>query len=107
MSTSFRKAKRIPHLTTSTLQARNWRRAFLIPCHHNGSGQLCVIWVNDQKVQKPIYYFSNMLRDVETGYSKPEKNIFALIVSVQHLRLYFQANLIIVLTNQPLKTILH
>lgn len=48
-----------------------------------------------------------MLYDVETRYSKPEKNIFALIIFVQCLGPYFQAHSIVVLTNQPLKAILH
>ena len=43
----------------------------------------------------------------EARYSKTEKMIFALIVSAQRLRLYFQAHAIVVLTDQPLRAILH
>ena len=53
-----------------------------------------------------MYYTSRMLRDAEIRYSHMEKIIFSLITSVQHLRSYFQAHPIVVLTEQPLRAIL-
>ena len=46
----------------------------------------------EDKLQKPVYYTSRILRDAETRYSKLEKTIFALIISARRLRPYFQAH---------------
>ncbi|RVW50249.1 Gypsy retrotransposon integrase-like protein 1 [Vitis vinifera] len=59
------------------------------------------------KEQKPIYYVSRALADVETRYSKMELTVLALRSAAQKLRLYFQAHPVIVLTDQPLRSILH
>ena len=59
------------------------------------------------KEQKPIYYVSRALADVETRYSKMELTALALLSAVQKLRPYFQAHPVVVLTNQPLRNILH
>nr|CAN67118.1 hypothetical protein VITISV_035158 [Vitis vinifera] len=59
------------------------------------------------KEQKPIYYVSRALADVETKYSKMELTTLALRSAAQKLRPYFQAHPAIVLTDQPLRNILH
>nr|CAN83045.1 hypothetical protein VITISV_015525 [Vitis vinifera] len=59
------------------------------------------------KEQKPIYYVSRALADVETRYSKIELTALALRSAAQKLRPYFQAHPVIVLTDQPLRNILH
>nr|CAN69925.1 hypothetical protein VITISV_027208 [Vitis vinifera] len=59
------------------------------------------------KEQKPIYYVSRALADVETRYSKMELTALALRSAAQKLCPYFQAHPVIVLTNQPLRNILH
>ncbi|RVX20045.1 hypothetical protein CK203_004759 [Vitis vinifera] len=59
------------------------------------------------KEQKPIYYVSRALADVETRYSKMELTALALRSAAQKLRPYFQAHPVIVLTDQPLRNILH
>ena len=59
------------------------------------------------KEQKPIYYVSRALADVETRYSKMELTSLALRSAAQKLRPYFQAHSVIVLTDQPLRNILH
>ncbi|RVX10802.1 Retrovirus-related Pol polyprotein from transposon 17.6 [Vitis vinifera] len=59
------------------------------------------------KEQKPVYYVSRALADVETRYSKMELTALALRSAVQKLRPIFQAHLVIVLTDQPLRSILH
>ncbi|RVW36080.1 hypothetical protein CK203_079649 [Vitis vinifera] len=55
------------------------------------------------KEQKPIYYVSRALADVETRYSKMELTALALRSAAQKLRPYFQAHPVIVLTDQPLR----
>lgn len=63
--------------------------------------------MDDNRVQKSIYYTSKMLHDAETKYSKLEKIISALIIFAQYLRPYFQAYPIVVIIDQQLKAILH
>ncbi|KAK3027816.1 hypothetical protein RJ639_041984 [Escallonia herrerae] len=57
-------------------------------------------------VQKPIYYVSKVLQDVETRYPKIDKISLALIISARRLRPYFQSHTIVVLTDQPLRKVL-
>ena len=57
--------------------------------------------------QKPIYYVSRALADSETRYSKIEQMALALQSVAQKLRPYFQAHPIVILTDQPLRNILH
>ncbi|KAK2998164.1 hypothetical protein RJ639_025670 [Escallonia herrerae] len=57
-------------------------------------------------VQKPIYYVSKVLQDMETRYPKIDKIALALIISARRLRPYFQSHTIIVLTDQPLRKVL-
>ncbi|XP_034673387.1 uncharacterized protein LOC117904737 [Vitis riparia] len=59
------------------------------------------------KEQKPIYYVSRALADVETRYSKMELTVLAFRSAAQKLRPYFQAHPVVVLTDQPLFNILH
>ena len=55
------------------------------------------------KIQKPVYYTSQVLRGVEGQYLMMEKLAFALVMASWKLRHYFQAHVINVLTNHPLK----
>ncbi|KAK3012431.1 hypothetical protein RJ639_008333 [Escallonia herrerae] len=57
-------------------------------------------------VQKPIYYVSKVIQDVETRYPKIDKLALALIISARRLRPYFQSHTIVVLTDQPLRKVL-
>ena len=55
------------------------------------------------RVQKPVYYTSRALRGVEARYPQIEKLAFALITASRKLRHYFQAHIINVMTDHPLK----
>ncbi|KAK3018233.1 hypothetical protein RJ639_002767 [Escallonia herrerae] len=57
-------------------------------------------------VQKPIYYVSKVLQDMETRYPKIDKIALALIISARRLRPYFQSHTIVVLIDQPLGKVL-
>ena len=59
------------------------------------------------KVQKPVYYTSQALRGAEGRYPLMEKLAFALITSSRKLRHYFQAHVIIVMTDHPLKKMIN
>ena len=61
-----------------------------------------LIWEED-KVQKPIYYITKVLMGAKTKYIKIEKLVFALLIAAKKFCHYFQAHLVIVLTDQPLK----
>ena len=66
-----------------------------------------VLVKEDGKIQKPIYYVSKVLHEAELNYSKIEKFALALITTSRKLRPYFQAHRIEVLTDQPLRNIMH
>ena len=55
------------------------------------------------RVQKPVYYTSRALRGVEGRYPLIEKLSFALITTLKKLRDYFQAHVINIMTDHPLK----
>ena len=53
--------------------------------------------------QRPVYFISKAFRGAEERYPRMEKLAFALVTTVRKLKPYFQAHIIIVLTDQPLK----
>ena len=55
------------------------------------------------RAQKPVYYTSRALRGAERRYPQIEKLAFALITASRKLRHYFQAHVINVMTDHPLK----
>ena len=55
------------------------------------------------KIQKPVYYTSKALRGAEGRYPLIEKLAFALFTASRKLRHYFQAHVINVMTDHPLK----
>ena len=57
----------------------------------------------EDKVQKPVYYTSRALRGTEGRYPLIEKLVFALITTSKKLKHYFQAHVINVMTDHPLK----
>lgn len=65
-----------------------------------------VLMREEEKTQNPIYYVRRSLKGAEIRYSPLENVVFALIVTVQKLVPYFQANHVRVLTNWHLASIL-
>ena len=57
----------------------------------------------ENKVQLPVYYVSQAFQDAKARFPHIEKITFTLIVASRKLRPYFQANLIIVMMDQPIK----
>ena len=53
--------------------------------------------------QLPVYYVNQAFQWAEFMYPRIEKIVFALIVASRKLRQYFQANPILVMTDQPIK----
>lgn len=65
------------------------------------------VLLKDQgRIQKPIYYISKMLVDVETRYLPLEKLALALVHATRKLCHYFQAHMMYVLTKYPLQSLL-
>ena len=57
----------------------------------------------ENRVQLPVYYVSQAFQGAEARYPPIEKITFTLIVASRKLRPYFQANPIIVMTDQLIK----
>ena len=57
----------------------------------------------EAKKQLLVYYVSQAFQGTESNYPRIEKIAFALIVALRKLRQYFQANPILIMTNQPIK----
>ena len=68
--------------------------------HHAVSSAL----IRDEgKVQKPVYYTSKALRGAKGQYLPTEKLAFSLVTTTRKLKPYFQAHIINVLIDHPLK----
>ncbi|KAK2999537.1 hypothetical protein RJ639_023236 [Escallonia herrerae] len=65
-----------------------------------------VLVIEDNRLQRPIFYVSKVLQDVEVRYLKIDKIALALVILARHLRPYFQSHTIVVLTDQPLRKVL-
>ena len=60
----------------------------------------------DSGIQRPVYYISKSLNEVEVRYSPLEKAILAMVHAIRKLPHYFQAHIVVVLTQLPFKSIL-
>ena len=58
---------------------------------------------NEARKQLPVYYDSQAFQGAEFNYPRIEKTVFALIVASRKLRQHFQANPILLMTDQPIK----
>jgi hypothetical protein len=59
------------------------------------------------KVQRPVYYISEVLTDLKIWYPHVQKLLYALLITPYKLRHYFESHKIIVITYFPLGDILH
>ena len=57
----------------------------------------------EDRVQKPIYYTSQVLRGAKERYPSMEKLPFALVTATHKLKPYFQAHAVVVLTDKTLR----
>ena len=60
----------------------------------------------DSGIQQPVYYVSKSLNEAEVHYLPLEKVILAVVHATRKLPHYFQAYVVVVLTQLPLKSIL-
>ncbi|KAK3009678.1 hypothetical protein RJ639_013667 [Escallonia herrerae] len=91
-----------PHLLSKPLS----REDLFLYLSVNEVAVSAVLVREEDGVQKPIYYVSKVLQDVETRYPKIDMIALALIISARCLRPNFQSHTIVVLTDQPLRKVL-
>ena len=60
----------------------------------------------DSGIQRPVYYVSKSLNEAEVRYLPLEKAILAVVHATRKLPHYFQAHIMVVLTQFPFKSIL-
>nr|AAS75250.2 putative polyprotein [Oryza sativa Japonica Group] len=60
-----------------------------------------------QKVQRPIYFISEVLADSKTRYPQVQKLLYGVLITVRKLSHYFQSHSVTVVTSFPLGDILH
>ncbi|XP_058189300.1 uncharacterized protein LOC131306887 [Rhododendron vialii] len=70
-------------------------------------GVSAVLIIEEQEMQLPVYYTSRALQGAKLRYPRAEKIAFAMVIAARRLWPYFQAHFIKVLTDQPLRRILH
>jgi hypothetical protein len=59
------------------------------------------------KVQRPVYYVSEVLIDSKIRYPHIQKLLYVLLITSRKLRHYFEGHKITVITDFPLRDILH
>jgi hypothetical protein len=59
------------------------------------------------KVQRPIYYISEVLLESKIQYPHVQKLLYALLITSRKLRHYFESHKITVVTDFSLRDILH
>ncbi|KAM1784784.1 hypothetical protein ACFX12_037766 [Malus domestica] len=106
MRKSFPRLEELSHITSLTIQAGSSRGFIHLFGSFRGSSELCS-HTKRAGGQLPVFYTFKALFDAETRYPKIEKLILALVVAARKLRPYFQAHIVIVMTQYPLRSILH
>ena len=61
---------------------------------------------NEDGVQRPIYYINKSLQKAKTHYLLLEKVVLAIVHATWKLPHYFQAHIVVVLTQLPLQALL-
>ncbi|GJR07799.1 reverse transcriptase domain-containing protein [Tanacetum coccineum] len=65
-----------------------------------------VLMTERDSIQMPIYFVSQALQGPELNYTPMEKLVLALVFAAKRLRRYFQAHLIAVIMDQPIRQVM-
>ena len=79
----------------SRLEVEEILFAYIVVASHAVS--LVLVWVNSG-IQRPVYYVSKSLHEVEVHYLPLEKAILAVMHATRKLPQYFQSHIVVVLT---------
>lgn len=60
-----------------------------------------------QKVQRPIYFVSEVLAGSKTRYPQVQKLLYGALITVRKLAHYFQSHSVTMVTSFPLGDVLH
>ena len=61
------------------------------------------LFLEELKVQRPVYYTSQAFQGAEVKYPQIKKMDFSLIIALRKLSPYFQVHTILVMMNQPIQ----
>ena len=59
------------------------------------------------KVQRPVYFISEVLSNSKTRYSQIQKLLYAVLITKRKLRHYFESHPMTVVTSFPLGEVIH
>ena len=58
------------------------------------------------KVQRPVYFISEVLSDSKTYYPQIQKLLYSVLITRRNLRHYFESHLVIVVMSFPLSEVI-
>nr|GEV32235.1 hypothetical protein [Tanacetum cinerariifolium] len=102
---AFRRMKELLE-ALSTVSALVNGKTLIVSLASSKESTSAILMAERGKKQVPMYFASQTLYGAELEYPKLEKLILALVYATRKLRRYFQAHLIQVLSDKPIKQIL-
>ena len=103
MRSSVLGTKALPEQSTPLKPVQRRGKPIFVPGSVSFNSESAALIREEGAKQLPVYYVSQAFQGAESRYPRIEKIAFALIVASRKLRQYFQANPILVMTDQPIK----
>ncbi|GJS36310.1 reverse transcriptase domain-containing protein [Tanacetum coccineum] len=102
---AFKKMKKLI-AELPTLTAPREREELIIYLAAAKEAISAVLMTDREGRQIPVYFVSRTLRGPEVNYTPMEKLVLALLSASKRLKRFFQAHMVVVITNQPIKQLL-